>query len=127
MALAESPPGTYSTVSAADGHTCAIRESGEIVCWAGFDPRLTDAPLGTFRLMRVMNREALAFHIEDLLDQGEPLPEGRRWSIDEAIASYNESSLEDVLRSHAEYGDATPTLSTRFEFVEIEVPAPQAG
>ena len=31
----------------------------------------------------------------------------------------------DVLESYAEYGDDTPTLSTRFELVEIEVPAPQ--
>ena len=49
LPLADSPPGAYSTVSAADGHTCAIRESGEIVCWAGFDPRLTNAPPGRFR------------------------------------------------------------------------------
>ena len=47
--------------------------------------------------------------------------------IDEAIASYNEPIPEDALRSYAEYGDDTPTLATRFELVEVEVPAPQSA
>ena len=76
--------------------------------------------------MRAMIREALVFHIEDLLEQGEPLPEPKM-SIDEAIAYHNEPIPEDVLRSYAEYGADTPTLSTRFELVEIEVPTPQAA
>ena len=76
--------------------------------------------------MRAMIREALAFHIEDLLEQGEPLPEPKL-SIDEAIAHHNEPIPEDVPRSFAEYGDDTPTLSTRFELVEVEVPAQQAA
>ena len=76
--------------------------------------------------MRAMIREALAFHIEDLLEQGEPLPEPKL-SIAEAIAYHNEPIPEDVLRSFAEYGDDTPILSTRFELVEVEVPAQQAA
>ena len=48
-------------------------------------------------------------------------------SIDEAIAYHNEPTPEDALKSYAEYGDDTPTLSTRFELVEVEVPAPQAA
>ena len=74
--------------------------------------------------MQAMIREALAFHIEDLLEQGEPLPEPKM-SIDDAIAYHNEPIPEDVLASYAEFGDDTPTLSTRFELVGIEVPAPQ--
>ena len=81
---------------------------------------------GTWDEMRGMIREALAFHIEDLLEQGEPLPEPKM-SIDEAIAYHNEPIPEDVRRSFAEYGDDTPTLSTRFELVEVEIPAPQAA
>ena len=76
--------------------------------------------------MQAMIREALAFHIEGLLEGGEPLPEPKM-SIGEAIASYNEPIPEDVLASYAKYGDDTPTLSTRFEFVEVEVPAPRAA
>ena len=80
----------------------------------------------TWDEMQAMIREALAFHIEDLLEQGEPLLDPKM-SIDQAIAYHNEPIPEDVLRSYAEYGDDTPTLSTRFELVEIEVPAPQAA
>ena len=61
-----------------------------------------------------------------LLEQGEPLPEPKL-SIAEAIAYHNQPIPEDVLRSFAEYGDDTPILSTRFELVEVEVPAPQAA
>ena len=78
----------------------------------------------TWDEMQAMIREALVFHIEDLLEQGEPLPEPKM-SIDDAIAHHNEPIPDDVLKSYAEFGDDTPTLSTRFEFVDIEVPAPQ--
>ena len=74
--------------------------------------------------MQAMIREALAFQIEDLVEQGEPLPEPRM-SIDDAIAYHNEPIPEGVLKSYAEYGYDTPVLSTRFELAEIEVPAPQ--
>ena len=80
----------------------------------------------TWDEMRAMIREALAFHIEDLLEQGEPLPEPKM-SIEDVIADHSEPIPEDVLRSYAEYGDDTPTLSARFELVEVEVPAPQAA
>ena len=81
---------------------------------------------GTWDEMQAMIREALAFHIGGLLEGGEPLPEPKL-SIDEAIAYHNEPTPEDALRSFAEYGDDTPILSTRFELVEVEVPAPQAA
>ena len=72
-----------------------------------------------------MIREALAFHIEAILEDGEPLPEPRK-SIDEAIAYHSEPISEDVLSSYREFGELTPTISTRFEMVEIEVSVPQA-
>ena len=57
---------------------------------------------------------------------------GKTWDemqamIREAIARHNEPIPEDVLRSYAECGDDTPTLSTRVELVEVEVPAPHAA
>ena len=82
----------------------------------------------TWDEMQAMIREALTFHIELLLEDGDPLPEPKM-SIEDAIAYHNEPIPEDVLESYAEYGgdgDDTPTISTRFELVEIEVPAPQA-
>ena len=78
----------------------------------------------TWDEMQAMIREALAFHIEDLLEQGEPLPEPRM-SVDDAIAHHNEPIPEDVLKSYAEFGEDTPTISTRFELVEVEVSTPQ--
>ncbi|MCY3913740.1 MAG: type II toxin-antitoxin system HicB family antitoxin [Chloroflexi bacterium] len=75
--------------------------------------------------MLAMIREALVLHIEAILENGEPLPEPKM-SIDEAIASHSEPVAEDVLDSYREFGDPVPTISTRFELVEIEVPAPQA-
>jgi predicted RNase H-like HicB family nuclease len=82
----------------------------------------------TWDEMLAMIREALTYHIEDLLAQGEPLPEPKR-SIEEAIAYHSEALDEYDARDLAEYGDDPPTLSTRFEMVEIEVevPAPRAA
>ena len=80
----------------------------------------------TWDEMQAMIREALSFHIEAMLEDGDPLPEPKM-SIKEAIAYHNEPIPEDVLESYAEYGEDTPTLSTRFEFVEVDVPAPHAA
>ncbi len=82
----------------------------------------------TWDEMQAMIREALTFHIEAMLEDGDPLPEPKM-SIEDAIAYHNEPIPEDILESYAEYGgdgDHPPTISTRFELVEIEVPAPQA-
>ena len=46
-------------------------------------------------------------------------------SIDDAIAYHSQALSEAEEELLAEYGDAPPTLSTRFELVEIEVPALQ--
>jgi len=79
--------------------------------------------------MLAMIREGLVFHIEAILEDGELLPEPKM-SIDEAIAYHSEPIAEDVLDSYREFGEPAPTISTRFELVEIEVAAPkvvQAG
>ena len=79
----------------------------------------------TWDEMQAMIREALVFHIEAMLEDGEPLPEPKM-SIDDAIAHHSEPVPEDVLESYAEFGDPAPTISTTFQMVEIEVTAPQA-
>ena len=78
----------------------------------------------TWDEMQAMIREALVFHIEAMLEDGEPLPEPKM-SIDDAIAHHSEPIPEDVLESYAEFGDPVPTTSTTFQLVEIEVPALQ--
>ncbi|MCY3918280.1 MAG: type II toxin-antitoxin system HicB family antitoxin [Chloroflexi bacterium] len=82
----------------------------------------------TWDEMQAMIREALTYHIEDLLEQGEPLPEPKR-TIEEAIAYHSDALAEYDEHDLAEYGDDPPTLSTRFELVEVEVevPAPRAA
>ena len=79
----------------------------------------------TWDEVQAMIREGLAFHIEALLEQGEPLPQPKM-SIDDAIAYHSEPLPEDVLGSYEEHGDPVPTMSTTFQLVDIEVPTPQA-
>ena len=74
--------------------------------------------------MLAMIREALTFHIEALIEDGDPVPEPTM-SIDDAIAYHSQALSDADEELLAEYGDAPPTLSTRFELVEIEVPALQ--
>ena len=78
----------------------------------------------TWDEMQAMIREALAFHIEDMLGQGEPVPEPTM-SIDDAIAYHSQPIPDDVLRSYAEFGAPEPSLSTTFQMVEIEVVVPE--
>ena len=78
----------------------------------------------TWDEMQEMIREALIFHIEDMLEQGEPLPEPKM-SIDEAIACHNEPLEEHILKSYAEYGAPAPSLSITFQMVEVEIKAPR--
>ena len=78
----------------------------------------------TWEQMLAMIREALTFHIEFLIEDGDPVPEPTM-SIDDAIAHYVEILAESAEQSLAEYGDAPPTISTTFRLVEIEIPALQ--
>ncbi len=78
----------------------------------------------TWDEMLAMIREALVFHLEAMLEDGEPLP-APKMSIDDAIAHHSEPIPEDVLSSYREFGEPSPTISTRFELVEIVVPALQ--
>ena len=78
----------------------------------------------TWDEMLAMIREALTFHLEAMQEDGEPLPEPKM-SIHDAIAYHSEPIPHDVLDSYREFGEPAPTLSTRFELVEIDVPALQ--
>ncbi len=63
-------------------------------------------------------REAIAFHIEDILECGEPLPEPKM-SLHEAEAHHNE-----VL---AEYGVTDPELPAKIGMVEVEAESSLSG
>ena len=93
--------------------------------WAAYVP---DAPVcvsvgDTWEEMLEMIDEALTFHIESILEDGDPLPEPKM-SIEEAIAYHNEPIEDWIMESYLEHGDDVPSLATRFEFVEIEVQVP---
>ena len=70
-------------------------------------------------------REALVFHIDDLIRSGDPVPVPAM-SIDDAIAYHSQSLADADTQWLAAGGDVMAPLSTRFETVEIEIPTPQA-
>ena len=95
--------------------------------WAAYVP---DVPgcisVGdTWDEMLAMIDEALRFHIDSMLEDGDPLPEPER-SINEAIVHHIEVLDKGVAGAFPEY-DFPPTIATRFEFVEIEVEVPEAA
>ena len=75
--------------------------------------------------MRANIREALSIHIEEMVRDGETVPEPRM-SISEAMAYHREVLEEHVLESFAEFGESADNLPTTVEMVEIEVVLPQA-
>ena len=78
----------------------------------------------TWEEMLEMIDEALTFHLEGLLEEGDPLPEPKM-SIDEAIAHHVAAISDDAMEPYLESYDFPPTVATRFEFVEIEVCVPE--
>lgn len=74
--------------------------------------------------MLAMIREALTFHIEELIEGNDPVP-APSMSLDEAIAYHNGVLADANETVPDEYGKALPTLSTRFEKVEIEIADPR--
>ena len=73
-----------------------------------------------------MIREAVAFHIEAMMEQGEPLLE-KPMSVEEAMAHHCQPLTEREKETLAEYGESGPTISTTFQVVEIEVAVPDAA
>ena len=68
-------------------------------------------------------QEALAGHIELMLEDGDPVREPKM-SIDEAIKYHVEAISEADSGDDPGFDDDTPTVATRFEFLEIEVRVP---
>lgn len=64
--------------------------------------------------------EAPAFHIDGLIRGGDLVP-ATAMSIDDAIASHNQSLADVDAEWLAAGGDVMATLSARFETVEVEI------
>ncbi len=75
---------------------------------------------GTWEEVTTMVREAVVFHIEGMLAHGNPLPE-RPMSLEEAETYHQQTLPQPIMENFSEYGQDLPSLSTTFEFVEVEV------
>ncbi len=78
----------------------------------------------TWKEMQAMIKEALEFHIESMVEDGEGVPEPRM-SIEDAMAYHCQVLAEFDENPPPEFDDDVPVLSTTFEKVEIEVAVPQ--
>lgn len=72
--------------------------------------------------MRAMMREALEFHIEDLVEQGLPVPEATM-SVEDALRHQAEPIPEEVMASYLQFGEDSPSLSIVIERIEVDMPA----
>ena len=68
--------------------------------------------------MQQMIREAIVFHIEGMMEDGEPVPKPRM-SPQEAMACHSDLLSED--------GVAEPSPETTADMVEVEIAAKSAG
>ena len=71
----------------------------------------------TWDEIRGMIREAIAFHIEDLMEHGDSVP-GPRFSIGDAMGHH--------IASLSRVGESVPELETTFGMVEVETAADQS-
>ena len=65
-----------------------------------------------------MIREAIVFHIEGLIEGGDPVPDPQM-SVGEAMA-YHVTSLSDA-------GESVPDLETTFGMAEVEITRPKTA
>ena len=81
--------------------------------------------------MQAMIKEAIAFHIEGMLECGEPLPQPTM-SIEDAIAYHNQPYDDDERQSLLDVGyteadlAGDPNYPTRYGMVEVEISVPQS-
>ncbi len=79
----------------------------------------------TWDHIQEMIHEALTFHLEDLLETGNPIPEPRM-SLEDAMAHHCKPfTPEEQEALNQISSDWPPSLSVTFAPIEVEVPAPQ--
>ena len=80
---------------------------------------------GTWEEMQEMIREAIAFHIEGMMMDGDPVPQPMI-SVEDAVAHRNQP-LDPEIREHlvVEFGEIIPSLETRVSTVVVEVQVPE--
>ena len=86
----------------------------------------------TWEHMQEMMKEALTFHLEFMLEDGDPLPYPQM-SLEEAIAYHNRPLSEDEKQELLEDGYTEEDLAIdedyppRFRMVEVEINVPRAA
>ena len=80
----------------------------------------------TWEEMQEMIREAIAFHIEAMLEHGEALPEPQM-SLEDAEAYHNQVIAEYDEETLAKFCGGTSQLPTKFDMVEVEIRMPRVA
>ena len=79
----------------------------------------------TWDHIQEMIREALTFHLEGLMEDGDPIPEPRM-SLEDAMAHHCQPfTPEEQEALNKVSNDWPPCLSVTVAPIEVEVPAPQ--
>lgn len=71
--------------------------------------------------IQTMVREALEFHLQDLAETGQLIPEPSM-SLTDAMADYAKVASDDVDDGYNDYGDGAKPLEVTFGWVEVNVP-----
>ena len=74
----------------------------------------------TWEEVQEVMQEAIEFHLEGMLEHGEPVPEPQM-SLEDAKAYHKEPLSKQEQDAFSAYGGDAPSLSTTFSMVEIEV------
>ena len=77
----------------------------------------------TWEKMQSMIREALTFHIELMLEDGDPIPE-QKMSLEDAMVDYLEVVSDGEPDPYFDFSDEAPSQSITFQMVEIDVRIP---
>jgi predicted RNase H-like HicB family nuclease len=77
----------------------------------------------TWNEIQDMIQEAAEFHIEGMMENGDPLP-SERMSAEEAMLHHCEPLTEQEIEEYSQYGECPTVLSVTFKEIEVEVPIP---
>ena len=82
---------------------------------------------GTWEEMQQNIQEAVAVHVDIMLEYGDPLPE-KPMSLEEAMTFYSASVADDAMESYSQHGEDVPALSPTFGMRDFENdPSPAAS
>ena len=76
--------------------------------------------------MLAMIEEALTFHIETMVKDGDAIPE-QKMTLDDAMADYLEPIPEEVIEFCRESDEPESILSVTFQMLEVEVPVQESS